>query len=182
MRRLLSSIAIAIVVGALLLTVAVAAFDRVVVAPTLLKAEAALAAATPSEQALPQVLKVILNRSLGTQLKYLVARRLLEASPNQIGGMKTTSRQFTELGVGLLLPLHLSAEQLLSLHASQAYMGRGVRGFAQAADAHVGVSLAQVSSIQAARLVVISRAPAAYLESPERLERHAQALLVEQAK
>jgi hypothetical protein len=182
MRRLSSSIAVAIVIVAFLLTVVAAAFDRLVVAPTLLKAEAALTAAAPSERELPPVVKAALIRSLGTQLKYLVAQRLLEASPSQIEGMKTTSRQFTELGVGLLLPLHLSTEQLLSLHASQAYMGQGVRGFAQAAGAHVGVPLAQVSPIQAAKLVVISRAPTAYLASPERLERHAQALLAKQAK
>jgi hypothetical protein len=182
MRRLLSSVAKVSLSASLCLIVAIAVFDRTTVVPELVKAEAILIAADSAERDLPKTVKAALHRSLGPRLKYSVARTLLMTSPSQIVDMKTSSRQFTELSVGLLLPLHLSEEQMLSIQASQAFMGPGVQGFASAAKKHLGVPLAQVDPIQAAKLVVIARAPSLFLEDPERLERSARAMLVDQAE
>jgi hypothetical protein len=154
-------------------------FDRLVVAPVLVKAQTILSGAVSSERALPEVVQRLLLRSLGARVKYHVARDLLEFPPSQIENMRTSKRQFTELGVGLLLPLYLSQTELLSLHAARAHMGGEIQGFAKGAIAHVGVPLEQVNLMQAAQLVVISRSPSGYLASPERLARAVNLLVTE---
>ena len=154
-------------------------FEVAVVSPALAKAQCALAAAAPSERALPVALQEMLLKSPGATLKYHVARQLLSASPSQVEGLRTTRRQLTELGVGLLLPLHLSESELMSLFATQSFMGVGVKGFARASAVYLNTPLEQINSSQTARLVAISHAPSAYLANPERLERRIQFLLSE---
>lgn len=182
MRRFWKFASISFVTICLVLAMTVTTFDRLVVLPAIEKANTLLSAAAPSERNPPESLKQLLLSSLGSRVKFLVARDVLVAPPSQIEGMQTTSRQFTELGVGLLLLLHLSEKEILALHVSQAYMGTGVRGFSQASLRYANTPLENVTLAQAARLVVISYAPSTYLSNPERLEHRAQAILSKTSK
>ncbi|NRF72450.1 transglycosylase domain-containing protein [Aquincola sp. S2] len=153
------------------------AFEFTVVQPALSKAASLLAAAAPSERSPPATLMEALDRSQPELRKYQVARDLLAQPPSQIEGLRTLSRQSLEHGLGISLKLHLSEQDLSALHLSQAYMGPGVRGYAQASAIHLGVPLESVTREQAAKLVAISLAPAANLASPERLARRVELLL-----
>jgi hypothetical protein len=165
-RTLLIALLAAILVFAL-------AFEFIVVRPALIKTASQLATATPSERNPPATVLEILGRSQPELRKYQVARNLL----THVEGFGTIGRHFAVLGLGIFLSLHLSAQELAALHISQAYMGTGVHGFAQASVAHLGVPLESVTIEQAAKLVAISYAPSAYLTSPERLARRTEFLL-----
>lgn len=157
--------------------VGVVVFDALVVRPALSKIESTIASGAPSEREPPSAVVDMVHRAYGSHLKYLVARDALAASPSQVDGLSHLSRQFTELGLGLLLPLHLSEPQVATAYLSWAYMGPGVRGFAVASDRYLKVPLENLTPAQAARLVAIAHAPSAYLASPERLDRRTRYLL-----
>jgi len=152
------------------------AFDLMVVRPHAASVERALAAAAPSERQPPAALRHMLHRAYGDRVKSIVARNLVFASTGEDERMSRLHRMFTEAGVALLLPLHLSEAQLEGALLSSAYMGSGIRGFAAASRHYLGVPLERVDSAQAARLLAIEWAPS-FLESPERLERRVQWLL-----
>jgi hypothetical protein len=170
---------LAIFLGSLLFCsiVGLAAFEVLVVQPALSKIESFIAAAAPSERKPPAVVVEMLRRTYRSHLTYLVASRALYESPSQVEGAGTLHRQFTELGVGLLLPLHLSGPEIAAAFMSKAYMGPGVFGFAEASDRYMGVPLENLSVEQAAELVAIAHSPSAYLGNPQRLERRTQYLL-----
>lgn len=170
---------LAVFIGSLLLFsfLGVAAFDVLVVQPTLAKIEGHITAAAPSERNPPAVVVEMLRRAYGSNLKYLVAKRVLADSPSQIDGVSQLQRQFAELGVGLLLPLHMVESEIAVTFVSKVYMGPGVFGFADAATRYIGVPLESLSERQAAQLVAIAHGPSAYLGNPQRLERRTQYLL-----
>jgi hypothetical protein len=172
--RIARTLLIALVAAILVLTIA---FEFTVVRPALIRTASLLATATPSERNPPVTVLEILGRSQPELRKYQVARNLLTHAPLYVEGLGRTRRQSAELGLGLFLSLHLSAHELAALHLSQAYMGTGVHGFAQASLVHLGVPLESVTLEQAAKLVAISYAPSAYLASPERLARRTEFLL-----
>jgi Transglycosylase len=170
---------LAVVLGIVIATAAISVtiFEATVVQPALGNVHDLLLSATPSEWKLPEPVERILHREPGARIKYLVARNLLAAEPNDGERMSTTQRQFAELGLGLSLEVHLTSRELHAVYASQAYMGPGVRGFDQAARQYLGIQLHDVTLSQAAFLVAVAHGPSAYLESPERLERRVQYLL-----
>lgn len=76
-----------------------------------------------------------------------------------------------------LVALHLSENEQLTLLLSLSYMGNSTSGFSAAAQAIFHAPLNSLTLEQAAKLAVISKAPSAYLESPERLARVHAALM-----
>ena len=77
---------------------------------------------------------------------------------------------------GGLVKLHLSESEQTTLFLALSPMGHNVQGFSKASTAVVGVPLSAVSLEQAARLVTVGKAPSIYLNNPERLARHSEAL------
>lgn len=170
---------IVLFVGSLLLCliVGVAAFDLLSVQPVLSKIEAYIVDAAPSERNPPKVVVEMLRRAYGRRLKYIVTNSVLSETQSQVEGMSHLQRQFTELGVGFLLPMHLSEPEIATAFLSMAYMGPGVLGFAQASTSYFGMPLEDLSIRQAAQLVAIADAPSAHLGNQERLEHRIQQLL-----
>ena len=181
-RRLAKVCAAIVLVLVAVCASSVGVFDRLVVAPAVVNCEAFIASAAGSERDLTPAMLQVLGKQPGRHLTYLVARDILQAPPSQIESVRTADRQLMELGVGLLLPLHLSQRDLTTVYATRLMMGRGVRGLAQAAKVHTGVPLEQVTVAQAARLVVISRSPPYYLDNPELLDERVHRLLSTQAE
>ena len=177
MRRFPTVLARTLALVATAVALAIGAFELAVVQPALAKMRPILASALPSERNAPVALAQVLDRTEPELVKYHLARNLLATPPSQIEGIGTTRRQFTELTLGLALQAHLSAQEQSALFLSQAYMGPGIKGFGQAAQAYLGVPLEQVTRSQAARLVAISQAPSLYLASPERLARRTELIL-----
>lgn len=179
MRRFLRFVSIALALWLFSLAAAALAFDRFTVAPALGKAAAMYARATPSEKNLSPIVRRLAMASIGSDLRLwcLVSRDLLSSPPSQIEEMRTIEMQLTELSVGLLLPVHLTNNEMLALFVSRAGMGEGTRGFSQASAKYLGMPLENVTPEQAARLVAISHAPTAYIDSPERLQQATQRLL-----
>jgi len=132
MRRLLRWTAFLLTGLLLCCGLGILAFDALIVRPSLAKIESTIAGAASSERKPPRAVVDLLHRAYGGRLKYLVARDALAAPPSQVDQMSQLRRQFTELGVGLLLPLHLTDLEVATIHLSWAYMGPGVRGFAEA--------------------------------------------------
>jgi hypothetical protein len=169
MGLLLAGLAVALALGALAFDLAVARLcaDRI---------QRELQAAASSERQPPAVLLDMLRRAHGDRIMHLVARdaarKLLEAE-SHVG---TLRRVAVEGGLLLLLPWHLTDAELASAVLTNAYMGEGVRGFAAAAQRHLGTPLERVNAEQAATLVAISWAPGS-LETPERLRRRVQSIL-----
>jgi len=163
------------------LLVGVATFDVLAVLPAVSRVEAAVANAKSGERSPPSPVVQMLDRAYGSRLKYLVVRQVMHASQGEGQRMGTFRRQLTELGVSLLLPLHVSHQEVQTAFLSQAYMGPGVTGFAAASERYLGSPLQHVSLEQAARLVAITHAPSLYLANPERLEQRAKLLLSTQA-
>jgi membrane peptidoglycan carboxypeptidase len=157
------------------------AFDVLVVLPAVSRVKAAVANSHPDESSPPSSIVEMLDRAYGSRLQQLVVRQVVHAS--QIEGLRITNsrRQLTELGLSLLLPLHVSRHEMQAAFLSQAYMGPDVTGFAAASKRYFGSPLQKVSREQAARLVAITHAPSIYLASPERLEKRAKLLLSTQA-
>jgi hypothetical protein len=172
MRHLIHGIACFALVGC---AIGVLVFETLVVLPLVTGIVGRLDAATPSERQPPTIVTDMLRRAYsGSQIKSFVVRNAMSAFPPV---RPTMRRQFTELGVFLLLPLHLSESEIESAYISSVYMGNDVHGFAKAAQNHLGVPLESVNVNQAARLVAIAHAPSAYLQDAERLERRTQYLL-----
>ncbi|WP_457445876.1 transglycosylase domain-containing protein [Roseateles sp. P5_E4] len=157
-------------------TLGILAFDLLVVRPHAASVERALDAAAPSERQPPAALRQLLHRAYGDLVKFIVARNLVLASAREDERMSGLRRMFTEAGVALLLPLHVSETQLEGALLSSAYMGSGIRGFAAVSQHYLGVPLERVDSAQAARLLAIEWVPSS-LDSPERLERRVRWLL-----
>lgn len=161
----------------LCLIIGVAAFDFLAVQPVLSKIEAYIADAAPSERNPTKVVVEMLRRAYGSRLKYIVTNSVLREEPSLVEGMSHLQRQFTELGVGFLLRMHLSEPEIATAFLSTAYMGSGVIGFAQASIRYFGMPLEDLSIRQAAQLIAIADAPAAHLLDQQRLEHRMQDLL-----
>ena len=159
----------------------VATFDALVVLPAVSKVKAAVANSQPSESSPPSSIVEMLDRAYGSRLKHLVVRQVVHASQSEGQRIGISRRQLTELGLSLLLPLHVSRQEMQAAFLSQAYMGPEVTGFAAASERYIGSPLQELSREQAARLVAITHAPSIYLASPERLEQRAKLLLSTQA-
>lgn len=163
--------------AAALLAVGVAgaiAFDLLGAGPPLAQVDRMLADASPSERRPPAALVDMLHRAYGDQLAWPVARQAVLT--DEVGRRRLLHRQFVELGVALLLPLHFSPGDIETAFLASTPMGPGTRGFAAASQRHLGVPLASVDAAQSARLVAISWAPSWSLGSPERLERRVRHL------
>jgi len=176
MLKLLQSI-VRLFVGLLAVVVlSVAAFDMVVVRPAVSIIESLLSSASADERNPPAAVSLLMHRFYGEGLKYSVARMVVRSS-GELDQRSTSNRQVREIGIGLLMPLHLSDDQIQTAFLSQVYMGLKVRGFSQASQRHLRTPLAAVSNEQAAKLVAIASAPTLYLEDPVRLKKQAEYLL-----
>lgn len=157
-----------------------AAFDVLAVLPAVSRIEAAVVNAKSDESSPPSSVVEMLDRAYGSRLKYLVVRQVI-ASQSEGQRVGTFRRQLTEWCVSLLLPLHVSHQEMQTAFLSQSYMGPEVTGFSAASERYFGSPLQRLSLEQAAKLVAIAHAPSIYLVSPERLERRAKLLLSTQA-
>lgn len=151
------------------------AFDLLVAGPHLAQVDRMLVDASPSERRPPAALVDMLHRAYGDQLARQVARQAV--STDDVVSRRLLRRQFIELGVALLLPLHFSPGDIETAFLASTSMGPGTQGFAAASQRYLGVPLASVDAAQSARLVAIAWAPSLALDSPERLERRVRHLL-----
>lgn len=171
MRKVLNALATAAAALCLAAVLGVVAFDFLVVQPQVEAVRAAVSAAAPGEREPPAaVIEMIHRAHHGAVAPHAV--RLLG-----IDSRSHLRKVSTEAGLSILLPLHLSDQELTSFLLSRSYMGPDTRGFAQASLRHLGVPLESVDRAQAARLVAIAHAPSIYLVSPERLARRVAWLL-----
>lgn len=176
MFKLLQSI-VRVFVGLLaVIVLSVAAFDVAVVRPAVSTIESLLSDASADERNPPAAVALLMHRFYGEGLKYHVARMVVRSSA-ELDRMSTSNRQVREIGIGLLMPLHLSDDQIQTAFLSRVYMGLTVRGFSQASQRHLHTPLAAVSNEQAAKLVAIASSPTLYLEDPVRLKKQAEYLL-----
>jgi len=165
---LLAALSAGLVVGGL-------AFDLMVVRPAVDRIENRLQTAAPGERQPSAAVMDMLHRAYGVRINDLVARDAV--SSGQIESMGTLSRLSMELGIALLLPVHLSRTDIAAAYLTGAYMGPDARGFAAASRLYLGIELDRVDLAQAAKLVAMAHAPDIYRQSPERLERKAAQLL-----
>ena len=120
---------------------------------------------TPS----PLVARVI-RAGVSQHLSAQVSRLLLQRF-NPPASQSQLQWHFTSALWWALVALHLSDQDQSTLYLSLSYVGNGVTGYGAASKAQFGVSLNSLSLEQVATLSAISKAPNAYLESPERLAR-----------
>ena len=176
MLKLLQSI-VRLLVGLLaVIVLCVAAFDMVIVRPAVSTIESFLSEASADERNPPAAVALLMHRLYGEALKYHLARMVVRSSED-LDRMSTSNRQVREIGIGLLMPLHLSDDQIQTAFLSRVYMGLTVRGFSQASQRYLHTPLAAVSKAQAAKLVAIASSPTLYLEDPVRLKKQADHLL-----
>jgi len=157
--------------------VAIAVVDLTVVQPLLLSARAAVAAASPGERSPPESIARVLRSAYGKEIRFSAARILVNQSPPYPQPRSQLRRQFVELAIGVLIPLHLSQAEITTLVLAQTSMGPDVHGFNSASVRYFGVPLERASAVEAATLVAISYAPLVYLSSPDRLAKRTQHLL-----
>lgn len=154
---------------------ALAAFDLTVVQARMPEVRALLTQAAPEEASPPEaLLKVI--RALRVNRSAHVARllmRRLGVYPHQ---RRMLWQHASEAAWCVLLGLHLRESEVTALFLSQSYMSNTTTGFAAAAPGIVGVQLSEVSLEQAARLLIVARAPGYHLDNPDRLRPAAAAL------
>lgn len=82
----------------------------------------------------------------------------------------TISRKLKEITVALELRTRFSARELVTYYLATAYLGRDVRGFAEAARAYLGKPVQRVTLAESVLLVSLLKAPNRYLDDPEALE------------
>jgi len=82
----------------------------------------------------------------------------------------TISRKLKEITVALELRTRFSAREIVSYYLATAYLGRDVRGFAEAARAYLGKPVQRVTLAEAVLLVSLLKAPNRYLDDSEALE------------
>jgi Transglycosylase len=151
--------------------VALAAFDIAVFQPRMPEIRSFLAQAAPEERSPPPSLLRVVRASHPHHFSGQVARLLvqkLNAYPTEGGMLRWHA---TGGAWWTMVALHLSEQEQVTLFLALSFMRNGVSGFANAAPKLVGTPLDSVSLEQAARLVVIAKAPTHFLDNPERLAR-----------
>jgi membrane carboxypeptidase/penicillin-binding protein PbpC len=136
--------------------------------------------ATTDEERNPSaMMKELVQASTSGNLDYTVARILLDkldVRPSadakfQLGKM-TTFLFWT-----LLVELHLSEQERITLYMGYIHTGNLQRGFSAASQSMFHKPLAALSPEEAATIAVIPRSPSVYFEQPELLKKHRDDLL-----
>jgi hypothetical protein len=164
----LKKLAVLILLPIASVTVAFAAYDLAVFQPHKSDIAALIQTASPEDRNVPVLIQDLICRDLGTKPHTQVARHLLmhlfTQSEHRKGGSLGWHARF---GLwNLLVRLHLSEDELMALYASLAYNGVGT-GMNALARRMYGKNLSQLSSTEAAALVVYLRAPGRYARYPE---------------
>lgn len=175
MRHFTKVIAYLLLASVLSPIIALATFDVAVFQPRMPEIRRLLADASPPEIS-PSGPLVKVIRASRINLSAHISRLLMQqfdAYPQQSG---IIAHHSVGLAWWFLVILHLPESELITLFLSQSHMGNNTTGFATAAPTVVGVPLGEVSVEQAARLVVVARAPSYYLGNPDRLARASDVL------
>ncbi len=162
--------AVAFLVG--VTAVALLAYDTVAVRPHLTQVEGILSGANPQDASPPEIVRKLIEANAG--------------SPNPHATRLVTARVYSDLSQGqwhlrntlwqVLLPMHLDKTQMYGLYATLSYNGTD-HGLSSFASREYGISLTQLSPIQAATTVAVTHAPSIYLRDHDRLAQRARVLL-----
>jgi hypothetical protein len=152
--------------------VALFAYDTIAVRPHLARIQAVLTQANPEDSSPPQIIRDLIDANAGSPTPH--ATRLV------------TSLVYSDLTQGqwhvrealwsVLLPMHFDRSQMYGFYSVLSYNGTD-HGLSNFANREYGKSLGQLSPLQAATTVAITRAPTAYLRDRGRLDERAMVLL-----
>jgi hypothetical protein len=172
MSKVIGNLAKAAVLLVVIPAVVLFSYDTIAVRPHLAQIEAVLAQADPEDASPPEIIRDLIDANAGSPTPH--ATRLV------------TSLVYSDLSQGqehvrnalwsVLLPVHFDNSQMYGLYSVLSYNGTD-HGLSNFARREYGKSLGQLSAIQAATTVAITRAPTAYLRDPGRLDERANVLL-----
>lgn len=148
------------------------AYDLVAVRPHVAEIKALLVHADSQDASPPPLIRDLIDASVGSPAPS-VARMAVHRFHAPQSAMSWHAR--TALW-RLLLPLHVSDEEMYGLYASQAYNGVDT-GLDRLARREHGKPLDALSPIEAARTVAILKGPSYMLRDRQRLETHAERLI-----
>ena len=157
-------------IGAILLCalVALIAYDRLVVRPQLLSVrETASSRANP-----PELVCRLIEESSGPTERQVVRLTLAGVYPTSSQGVS----HLREALWGVLLPIHLDTQEMCEIYSALQFNGLD-RGLGHLAMREYGRGLHELTPTEAAKVVVIARAPSFYRRDRVKLSERAQDLL-----
>ena len=165
------------VAAILVAATAVAAFDRFWLAPRVAQVlESTSNGAEEERDPPPEVARLVLaSEPLG--LAPQVARIVISQSAPEFRPPSMFRWHIYSWLAQKLIPLHLSAEQQLSVYCSRIYVGEASFGLAHAAHRLYARPLSALSSIEAAHVAALPRSPDALLRDRDRLSSFAARLI-----
>jgi len=150
------------------------AYDMVAVRPHLGQVKEVLAKANPQDASPPQIIRDLIDANAGSPTPH--ATRLVTSLVHS--NLSQGRRHLREALWGVLLPMHFSKSQMYGFYSVLSYNGTD-HGLSNFARREYGKSLDQLSPIQAATTVAVTRSPTAYIRDRNRLYERANLLLAE---
>ncbi|MCS3811220.1 transglycosylase domain-containing protein [Xanthomonas sp. 4461] len=152
--------------------VALFAYDTMAVRPHLARIQTVLAQANPEDRSPPQIIRELIDANAGSPTPH--ATRLVTS--RVYSGLTQGQWQVRNVLWQVLLPMHLDKSQMYGLYSVLSYNGTD-RGLSNFARREFGKPLSQLSPMQAATTIAITRAPSIYLGDRVKLAERARVLL-----
>lgn len=146
------------------------AYDTVEIRPQRERIEAMLAIAHPDDASPPLMIRKLIDANTGSPTEH--ATRLITSLlyPDE------RRSHVRDALWSFLLPMHLGETRMYGVYCALSHNGID-RGLSRFAVREYGVTLQQVSPMQAASAVAVTHAPGAYLRNRNRLDQRARLLL-----
>ena len=162
--------AVAILVG--VPAAALGTYDYISVRPRLGQVEAILAGAPKLDAAPPQLIRDLIDADANSPTPHAARMVVYRVYPPT----RSNTRRIREMLWSVLLPMHFGKSGMYGLFATLASNGTD-HGLSSLSVREYGKELDQLSPMQAAKVVAVTRAPSWYLSDRHRLDQRALVLL-----
>ena len=147
------------------------AYDYISVRPRLGQVEAILAGAPKLDAAPPQLIRDLIDADTNSPTPHAARMVVYRVYPT-----RSNTRYVREMLWSILLPMHFGKSGMYGLFATLASNGTD-HGLSSLSIREYGKELDQLSPMEAAKVVAVTRAPSWYLSDRDRLKQRALVLL-----